>query len=153
MLAADEDLARIVSLLLKHAGFEVVRADDRQGIWSGERRRERRRLVVVQGVTDATGAHPLGGFVPPADRGYRVVALVSGGAPVSENSVADHVVEAYRSTPGPSPPTSSASPTRKLKRRRHFTAGHLPQSATPTNGCPGPGSSIRATRESDPSFR
>ena len=47
---------------------------------------------MVQGVTDATGAHPLGGFVPPADRGYRVVALVSGGAP-AESSVADHVVE------------------------------------------------------------
>jgi hypothetical protein len=91
VLVTDEDLTRIVSLLLKHAGFEVVRADDRADLHrraaSGAA-----RLVVVQGVTDATGEHSLGGFAPPADRNYRVVALVSGdGAPAE--SVADHVVE------------------------------------------------------------
>ena len=36
------------------------------------------RLVVAQGGTEAAGAHPLGGFVPPPERDYRVVALVSG---------------------------------------------------------------------------
>jgi DNA-binding response OmpR family regulator len=91
VLLPDEDLTRIVSLLLKHAGFEVVRADDREDL---ERRAAagQTRLVVVQGVADATRAHPLGGFVPPADRSYRVVALVSGGAP-AESSGADHIVE------------------------------------------------------------
>ncbi len=46
---------------------------------------------MVQGVTDARGAQPLRGFVPPADRSYRVVALVSveGGA---ADAGADHVV-------------------------------------------------------------
>jgi len=91
VLVADEDLARIVSLLLKHAGFEVVRAEDRDDL--GRRAAAgQARLVVVQGVTDATGAHPLGGFVPPADRSYRVVALVSGGG-AAANSGADHVIE------------------------------------------------------------
>ena len=91
VLLPDEDLTRIVSLLLKHAGFEVVRADDREDL---ERRAAagQARLVVVQGMTDATRAHPLGGFVPPDDRSYRVVALVSGGTPV-ESSGADHIVE------------------------------------------------------------
>jgi DNA-binding response OmpR family regulator len=91
VLLPDEDLTRIVSLLLKHAGFEVVRAGDREDL---ERRAAagQARLVVVQGMTDATRAHPLGGFVPPADRSYRVVALVSGGA-TAESSGADHIVE------------------------------------------------------------
>jgi DNA-binding response OmpR family regulator len=91
VLLPDEDLTRIVSLLLKHAGFEVVRADDREDL---ERRAAagQARLVVVQGMADATRAHPLGGFVPPADRSYRVVALVSGGTAV-ESSGADHIVE------------------------------------------------------------
>jgi DNA-binding response OmpR family regulator len=91
VLLPDEDLTRIVSLLLKHAGFEVVRADDREDL---ERRAAagQARLVVVQGMADATRAHPLGGFVPPADRSYRVVALVSGGT-AAESSGADHIVE------------------------------------------------------------
>jgi DNA-binding response OmpR family regulator len=91
VLVTDEDLTRIVSLLLKHAGFEVVRADDREDL-NRRAAAGAARLVVVQGVTDATGAHSLGGFVPPGDRNYRVVALVSDdGAAV--DSVADHVVE------------------------------------------------------------
>ena len=92
VLVTDEDLARIVSLLLKHAGFEVVRTAE-----SGELARRaaegQPRLVVAQGGTDAAGAHPLGGFVPPAGRGYRVVALVSGDGAGALAAGADHVVE------------------------------------------------------------
>jgi DNA-binding response OmpR family regulator len=91
VLVSDEDLVRIVSLLLKHAGFEVVRAGSGADL-------ERRaadgltRLVVAQG-TDAAGAHPLGGFVPPSSRSYQVVALVSGSGMGAAAAGADHVVE------------------------------------------------------------
>jgi CheY-like chemotaxis protein len=91
VLVTDEDLARIVSLLLKHAGFEVVRAGDGADL---ERRAAagQARLVVAQGGTDAAGAHPLGGFVPPTGRSYRVVALVSGDGTGAVAAGADHVV-------------------------------------------------------------
>ena len=76
----------------KHAGFEVVRAGDGADL---EKRAAggQTRLVVAQGGTDAAGAHPLGGFVPPAGRAYRVVALVSGDGTGAEAAGADHVVE------------------------------------------------------------
>jgi DNA-binding response OmpR family regulator len=92
VLVTDEDLARIVSLLLKHAGFEVVRAGDGRDLLHRAAGGQA-RLVVAQGGTDAAGAHPLGGFVPPADRGYRVVALVSGDGTGAMAAGADHVVE------------------------------------------------------------
>jgi hypothetical protein len=92
VLVTDEDLARVVSLLLKHAGFEVQRASD-----GAELERQaaggQARLVVAQGGTDAAGAHPLGGFAPPADRSYRVVALVAGDGTGAVAAGADHVVE------------------------------------------------------------
>jgi DNA-binding response OmpR family regulator len=92
VLLTDEDLARIVSLLLKHAGFEVQRASD--GADLGRRASAgQARLVVAQGGTDAAGAHPLGGFVPPAGRNYRVVALVSGDGTGAAAAGADHVVQ------------------------------------------------------------
>lgn len=92
ILMTEEYLARVVSLLLKHAGFEVGRADDaahlaRLAAEIGP------RLVVVQGGTDAAGAHPLGGFVPAAERGYRVVALVAGEGASALTAGADRVVE------------------------------------------------------------
>jgi DNA-binding response OmpR family regulator len=92
VLVTDEDLARIVSLLLKHAGFEVVRASDGRDLLRGAAGGQV-SLVVAQGGTDAAGAHPLGGFVPPADRTYRVVALVSGDGTGAVAAGADHVVE------------------------------------------------------------
>jgi DNA-binding response OmpR family regulator len=92
VLVTDEDLARIVSLLLKHAGFEVVRAGDARDLLHRAAGGQA-SLVVAQGGTDAAGAHPLGGFVPPADRSYRVVALVSGDGTGAVAAGADHVVE------------------------------------------------------------
>src|SRR6185295_12612770 len=74
VLVADEDLARIVALLLRHAGFQVQRC-----VSLDDLRRQTGQLgvslVLVLGGTDAAGAHPLGGFDPPAGRDYRVVAL------------------------------------------------------------------------------
>jgi DNA-binding response OmpR family regulator len=92
VLVTDEDLARIVSLLLKHAGFEVVRAGDGPDLGC-RAAAGHASLVVAQGGTDAAGAHPLGGFVPPATRSYRVVALVSGDGTGAMAAGADHVVE------------------------------------------------------------
>jgi CheY-like chemotaxis protein len=89
---ADEDLARIIALLLSHGGFsvqrcptlaELQRAVDGLGV----------SLVVVVGGTDAAGAHPLGGFTPPAERGYRVVALVAGDGAAARAVGADQVVQ------------------------------------------------------------
>jgi DNA-binding response OmpR family regulator len=92
VLVTDEDLARVVSLLLKHAGFEVVRAEDAAHLErlaaSG-----RPRLVVAQGGTGAVGAHALGGFVPRAERGYRLVALVSGPGTDALAAGADRAIE------------------------------------------------------------
>ena len=53
----------------------------------------RTRLVVAQGGTDAAGIRRSGGFVPPAERDYRVVALVSGNARGALAAAADRVLE------------------------------------------------------------
>jgi DNA-binding response OmpR family regulator len=94
VLATDEDLARVVALLLRHAGFAVERTGDAAGV-------ERlvsaggTRLVVTQGGSEAAGASALGGFVPAMERDYRVVALVSGrgGGAAARAAGADRVVE------------------------------------------------------------
>jgi DNA-binding response OmpR family regulator len=92
ILVSEEYLARVVSLLLKHAGFEVARAEDAADLErlmaSG-----RTRLVVAQGGTDAAGARRSGGFVPPLERDYRVVALVSGSSRGALAAAADRVLE------------------------------------------------------------
>jgi len=89
----DEDLARIVSLLLRAAGFHVERCatmGDLQG-WS---ERVGVTIVLVAGGADTPGAHPLEGFVPAPDRSYLVVALVGGGgAAAASGAGADHVVQ------------------------------------------------------------
>ncbi|MFL5401212.1 MAG: response regulator [Gemmatimonadales bacterium] len=87
---SDEDLARIVSLLLR-AAFQVERCDsiadlqsraDRIGV----------SIVLIAGGADAPGAHPLGGFIPKRDRDYLIVALVSGDGAAASAAGADHVV-------------------------------------------------------------
>jgi DNA-binding response OmpR family regulator len=66
VLLSEEYLARVVSLLLRHAGFEVVRAEDAAHLerLAGS---SRPRLVVAQGGTDAAGARRSGGFELPFD--------------------------------------------------------------------------------------
>lgn len=91
VLVTDEDLERIVLLLLRHAGFEAERASraDLGAVQGGSDV----RLVVLLGGTGAAGAHPLGGFVPPADRGYKVVALVAGEGAAALAAGADQIVQ------------------------------------------------------------
>jgi DNA-binding response OmpR family regulator len=88
----DEDLARIVSLLLRNAGFDVRRvrtigeleeAADSIGI----------SLVVVAGGATTSGAQALGGFTPDPNRDYLLVALVTGEAASAHAAGADHVVK------------------------------------------------------------
>jgi DNA-binding response OmpR family regulator len=87
----DEDLARIVSLLLRGEGFVVERStsitdlqsrSDRVGV----------TVVLVAGGADTPGAHPLEGFSPGPDRGYLMVALVPGDGSAASAAGADHVV-------------------------------------------------------------
>jgi signal transduction histidine kinase len=87
----DEDLARIVSLLLRSAGFQVERRATVTELqaWS---QRIGVRVVLVAGGADTPGAHPLEGFVPQSDRSYLLVALVGGSGAAATAAGADHVV-------------------------------------------------------------
>jgi DNA-binding response OmpR family regulator len=89
---AEEGVARIVGLLLRHAGFRVERsatvADlqrsaDMVGV----------SLVFVMGTAAAAGAHPLAGFTPGADRSYRLVALVHGDGTAAREFGADRIIQ------------------------------------------------------------
>ncbi len=93
LLIPDEDLARVIALLLRDAGFEVERFDDVAAL-EASAGREHVSLVLVLGGSGAAGAHALAGFSPAAERGYRVVALVTGGPPEpSREAGADLVVQ------------------------------------------------------------
>jgi DNA-binding response OmpR family regulator len=87
----DEDLIRIVSLLLRDAGFEVRRVDSVTDL-AGRAASIGVSLIVVAGGATTPGAHPLGGFVPASSRDYLVVALVTGGEAAALAAGADQVV-------------------------------------------------------------
>lgn len=89
---ADESLARVTGLLLRHTGFKVrrvrtiedlVRWADAVGV----------TVVVVEGEAPASGGDPLAGFRPARDRGYTLVALVPGEGGAARAAGADHVVQ------------------------------------------------------------
>ena len=88
---ADEDLARITSLLLRDAGFQVRRASSLADL---ERAAARLgvAVVVVAGSGSTPGAHPLGGFVATPNREYLLVALVRGEGTTARKGGADHIV-------------------------------------------------------------
>ena len=90
-LLTDEELTRVVSLLLRHAGFDMETAADVADLES-RAREPGVRLVVVRGGTGAAGVHPLGGFEAAEDRPYRLVALVSGDEEPARSAGADLVV-------------------------------------------------------------
>jgi CheY-like chemotaxis protein len=87
----DEDLARIVSLLLRDAGFQVERC-----LSIAELQQSAPRLgvavVLIAGGASSPGAHPLGGFVAEGNREYLLVALVAGDGAAAMAAGADHVV-------------------------------------------------------------
>lgn len=87
----DEDLVRIVSLLLRDAGFQVHRVRSVTELEAAARGIGV-SIVVIAGGASTPGAHPLSGFVPEADREYLIVALVAGGETAAIAAGADHVV-------------------------------------------------------------
>ena len=88
---SDEDLARIVSLLLRGAGFQVQRLASIAEVQS-RAGNIGVALVVLAGGASTPGAHALGGFRPNAERDYLVVALVGGDGGAALAAGADHVV-------------------------------------------------------------
>ena len=80
---ADEDLARVVSLLLREAGFQVQRVESAA---------ELEKAAETIGVTLVVVTHPFAGFVPSANREYLVVGLVTGSESAALAAGADHVV-------------------------------------------------------------
>ena len=88
----EDDLVRVVTLLLRDAGFSVERAATVQDLTAGSSRLGL-ALVLVQAGSGAAGTHPLAGFDPPAARSYRVVALVAGDSGAALAAGADLAVE------------------------------------------------------------
>ena len=89
---AEEGIARIVVLLLGHAGFAVERCATTEDLQLAAGR-VGVALVLLLGGAGAAGAHPLGGFDPPPLRDYRVVALVAGDGEAARSAGADRVIE------------------------------------------------------------
>lgn len=90
VLFPDEDIARVVGMLLTHAGFRVQR------VATAEELAVRARalgvsLVVVSGSA-APATDPLSGFRPEEPRHYTLVALVPGDGARARAAGADHVV-------------------------------------------------------------
>ena len=124
----EEDLARIVALLLRHAGFVVERCAP-AGRPAAAASRLGVSLVLVLGGTDAAGAHPLGGFDPPARRDYRVVALVAGDGAAARAAGADRVIE-LPFDPGSF--TADMVGHRRLRRSGRRQRGRLVGSGSPS---------------------
>jgi len=87
----DEDLVRIVSLLLRGAGFLVERCGNIAELQVSAARIGV-TVVLIAGGASTPGAHPLGGFVAGGDREYLLVALVAGDGTAATAAGADHVV-------------------------------------------------------------
>jgi DNA-binding response OmpR family regulator len=89
---ADEDLARIASLLLRDAGFQVRRVGSAAELEAAASRLGV-SLVVVAGSGSTPGAHALGGFRPALERDYLLVALVTSDGEAARKAGADHVIQ------------------------------------------------------------
>ncbi len=87
---ADENLARVVGSLLKHAGFGVERIVSADEL-ADRSSRPGVAIVVVLGSA-APGVDPLGGFRPLPGHSYTLVALVAGAGTAARAAGADHVV-------------------------------------------------------------
>lgn len=88
----DEGNARVVSLLLRDAGFQVQHVGSIAQLEAAASSIGV-SIVVLAGGSGTPGAHPLAGFMPPSDRTYRVVALVAGNGEAALGAGADQVVQ------------------------------------------------------------
>ena len=88
---SEEDIARVIGLLLRHAGFTVERvpglAELKQVAGRGDV-----TLVVLEGAPTGTGAEVLNGFQPSMTRTYSLVVLVVGDGAAARTAGADIVV-------------------------------------------------------------
>jgi DNA-binding response OmpR family regulator len=91
MHVPDEDLARVISLLLRGSGFHVERFRDIADL-QGSAGGIGVTVVLLAGGASTPGAHPLGGFAVPQNRDYLIVALVGGDGTAASAAGADHVV-------------------------------------------------------------
>lgn len=86
----NEALNRVVSLLLGRAGYEVTRCPTvpdmaSRAVALGIR-------LVVMWTSSTPGSEPFSGFRPAADRGYKLVALVTDDGGAAFAAGADHVI-------------------------------------------------------------
>ena len=85
----DQRVRRVLSLLLRNAGFRVERCPsvaEMQGYVHDS------GVTLVMVPAGAEGAHPLSGFVPAADRTYTLVVLGQENELAARNAGADQVV-------------------------------------------------------------
>lgn len=86
----EPDIARVVGMLLSHAGFEVERVGTVEELNARAQRLNTRLVVVGGGATSSS--EPLSGFVPAKARFYTLVALVPDDGARARAAGADHVV-------------------------------------------------------------
>jgi len=88
---ADEEVARLTALLLRHAGFTVERVTSARELSTGASRLGI-SLVVMSAVGTSAADEALGGFAPAADRAYALVVLVTGEGSGASLAGADRVL-------------------------------------------------------------
>lgn len=88
---ADEDVARLGALVLRHNGFTVERVGSAREL-AGSANRLGVSLVVVSAAGSDRPEGALGGFEPDAKRSYAVVALVAGDGSGALQAGADRVL-------------------------------------------------------------
>ena len=89
---ADEDVARLAALVLRHSGFTVERAGSARELQAGAGRLGI-VLVVLSVLGTSDPAEALNGFAPDAGRGYGIAALVAGDPAGARAAGADRVVQ------------------------------------------------------------
>ena len=91
VLALPEDLARVATLLLRTAGFTVVRATTADELDEAVGAPEV-TVVLVPAGAGSSAADPLAGFRPAAGRRYKLLSLASGDAGAGAAQESDHVM-------------------------------------------------------------
>jgi DNA-binding response OmpR family regulator len=87
---AEEDIGRVLTLLLKHAGFTVRKIKGVEEL-VGESGKLGVSVIIVSSP-QSLGSRPLGGFRPPRDHWYTLVALVDGDGKREKEAGADLTV-------------------------------------------------------------
>lgn len=88
---ADEGVARLTALLLRHHGFTAERVASARDL-AAEAARADVSLVVLSVVGTADPAAALGGFQPHSTRRYAIVALIAGDPSGARRAGADRVI-------------------------------------------------------------